>query len=273
MGEYNPELLLKYDPVRAAEDKNGFVGEIDKMKRSDHVKAVPKLYAVAFNYVDVKMLFKKPFETETRYGKRWIYKFVFVNADPNKMALSVISEDGTYRTSWFAPTFKYTKCNACTKSYPGKHIDKCDCGATNVYKGEDCFLEKEFLKVMNAAGYDQERWEEFTFRLTVSLNKKNYPKYTLNVLSAPKDATPRTGMSLLGGDKKAQDEHWDAALKEKLEATLVPVVIGMNAKGNMILLEDWIATLITPDFGVETEEEATRLWDYRQELVGWPNGV
>lgn len=273
MTEYNPELLLKYDPVRAAEDKNGFVGEIDKMKRSDHVKAVPKLYAVAFNYVDVKLPFMKPFSTETRYGKRWIYKFVFVNADPNKMALSIIDDDGTYRTSWFAPTFKYTKCNACQKTFRGKHIDTCDCGATNVYKSEDCPIEDSFVKVMNAAGYDPERWEEFTFRLTVSLNKKNYPVYTLNVLSAPKDATPRTGTSLLGGDAKAQEEHWDAVLKEKLEMSLVPVIIGMNEKGNVLLLEDWIATLISPEFAVATEEEATRLWDYRNELVGWPNGV
>jgi hypothetical protein len=215
----------------------------------------------------------KPFAKETRYGKRWIYQFVLVDADSDKMDLTVIHEDGSYRTSWFAPVFKYTKCNACTKVYRGKHLDTCECGATNVYKAWDCRLEDEFIKVMNAAGYDPERWSEYTFRLTVSLNAKNYPEYTLNVLSAPKDATPRTGTSLMGGDAKAQEEHWDADLKEKIEATLVPVISGMNDKGTVLLLEDWIATLISPDFGVETEEEATRLWDYRQELVGWPNGV
>lgn len=273
MTEYNPELLLKYDPVRNQEGRNGFIGEIDNMKRSDHPKAVPKRFAVAFNTVDIKIPYAKPYESDTRYGKRWIFQFVFVNADPDKMDLSIISEDGTYRTSWFAPTFKYTKCNSCDKNIRGKHVDKCDCGAENVYKGWSCRVEDEFKKVMNAAGYDQDRWEEFTFRLSVVLNKRNYPDYTLNVLSAPKDAKPVKGTSLLGGDAEAQDEHWDSGLKEKLEATLVPVISEMNAGGKPLLLEDWVATLVSPDFGVETEEEATRLWDYRHELKGWPSGV
>lgn len=273
MTEYNPEVLLKYDPVRDQEGRNGLVGVIHNMKKSDHPKAKPKSYTVAFNHIDVKFPYEKPYEKETRFGKRWIFQFVLPDFDPESMNPVVMGEDGLYRASWFAPTFKSTKCNACPKVYRGKHVDQCDCGATNVYKSWSCRVEDEFRRVMNAAGYDPQRWEEFTFRLSVTLNQRNYPEFTLNVLEAPKDATPRKGTSLLGGDEEAQEEHWDEGLKDKLETSLVPVIAAMNDKGKPLLLEDWVATLTSPDFGVETDEEATRLWDYRHELEGWPTGV
>jgi len=58
-------------------------------------------------------------------------------------------------------------------------------------------------------------------------------------------------------------------LKEKIESVLVPVIASMNKP---LVLEDWVETLKSPDFGT-TEEEATRLWEYRHELEGWPTGV
>lgn len=268
---YNPELIVKYDPVRDQEGRSGFAGEFDNMKRSDHHKSLPKLYAVGFNHVDVSFRYERPLQVDSPYGKRWLFNLTLVNADLDKMKLTTI-EDGIYSTSWYGPTFKFTKCNACGNYFPGKHIDKCDCNATNLYRGTKCRVEAEFKKVMNAAGYDPQRWTEFVFRLMVTPNERGFSIYTLNVLKAPKDATPRTGSSLLGADGEGQEEHWNTELKEKLESTLVPVIFAMNEKGKPLLLEDWIATLKTPDFGV-SEEEATRLWEYRHELQGWPSGV
>ena len=80
--EYNPELIIKIDEVRAAKGKGGFQGEV-KTKRSDHHKAKKKLYALAFNYVDVQFPFSKPYTCNTKFGKRWIFKVLIVTRRSN----------------------------------------------------------------------------------------------------------------------------------------------------------------------------------------------
>ncbi len=267
MTEYNPEFILKYDASRL--DDGGFKGEIDNMKRSDHPKAKPKLYAVAFNQVDVKFPFGKAYDTETRYGRRWIFSLVFANADPNKHELSIIDEEGNYRSSWFPPTYKFTRCLACKTTHKGKHVDKCDCGSENTRKEWACRTAEEFERVLNASGWERDRWWEFTYRMSVTLTDRGYARYHLDCIEQPSDAVPQEGRDLLA---KPPETHFEGDLKEKLESLIVPVVAKLAGQGETITMDDWVATLTSKDIGT-TASEAETLWEFRFELDGWPAGV
>lgn len=268
MSQYNPELLLKYDEVRAKKDEGGFFGEME-MKRSEHQRAKVKRYALAYNFVHVQFRFEKPYRVDTRFGERWIFRLKIADADPDKHELTFVENDGSYFTSWFAPVFKLTQCKACGKNFSGKHVDKCDCGSTNVKNIYECRSEADFAKVMSATGYDPDRWNEFTYRMTVKLTDKGYPRYSIDLVSGPKDAAPRKGRNLT--EKPPVEEiHFPKEIKKKLERQLVPVVKAMAKQGQSVTLEDWVATLIQKDIGVESEAEAERLWEFRAELKGWP---
>lgn len=267
---YNPELLLRFDPTRE-EDISGFVGE-KVIKRSDHARSVPKLYALAFNHVDVRFPYGKPYQKETMYGRRWIFRVIIVGADQKKHKLTVMQPDGTYQTSWFAPTFKLSKCGACEKVFRGKHIDVCDCGSKNIKKFWECRTEDDFKKVMEATGWDVQRWKDFTYRMSVTQSDRGFDRFAIDLLDGPSDAKPtsKKAKSLL---QKAADDHWDANVREKVEASLVPVVQKMAKHGDKPTVEDWVATLVSDEIGVKTEAEAEALWEHRYELKGWPKGV
>jgi hypothetical protein len=267
---YNPELLLKFDNTRD-ESMSGFVGE-KVVKRSDHARSVPKRYALAFNFVDVHFPFKKAYERETQFGRRWIFRVEIVGADPKKHDLTIMRPDGNYETSWFAPTFKVSKCGACEKVYRGKHVDECDCGSKNVKKFWECRTADDFKKVTEATGWDQQRWREFTYRMSVTQTDRGYDRFNIDLLEGPSNAAKpaKKPHSLL---KKNDDDHWDANVREKVEASLVPVVQKMAKKGDKPTVEDWVATLVSDEIGVKTEAEAEALWEHRLELKGWPKGV
>ena len=267
---YNPELLLKFDDTRD-ESISGLVGE-KVVKRSDHARSVPKRYMLAFNFVDVRFPFRKPYQKDTMYGRRWIFRVEVVGVDPKKHNPSVMLPDGTYQTSWFAPTFKVSKCGACEHVFRGKHVDVCDCGSKNIKKFWECRTEDDFKRVMEASGWDAQRWREFTYRMAVTQTDRGFDRFAIDLLDAPPEAKPTTkkAKSLL---KKAEDDHWDANVREKVEASLVPVIQKMAKKSEKLTMDDWVATLVSDEIGVKTEAEAEALWEHRYELKGWPKGV